>query len=189
MNACRPVSDSLHLQFLFGILSDRFGRKWPLVAILLFSSLLQFGTGFTQTLELFFLLRCLSGLAMGGVWGIAVSNALENLPVETRGLASGILAQGYAVGYLVSIIMITYLVPYNRHSWSILFWIGSGTMALAAYFRAVLPESPAFLNADTRRVEKKTRSGQECSAIREVGRLLKTNWKSTCICVAIVSSA
>jgi SHS family lactate transporter-like MFS transporter len=177
------------LQFLFGILSDRFGRKWPLVAILLFSSLLQFGTGFTQTLELFLLLRCLSGLAMGGVWGIAVSNALENLPVETRGLASGILAQGYAVGYLVSIIMITYLVPYNRHSWSILFWIGSGTMALAAYFRAVLPESPAFLNADTRRVEKKTRSGQECSAIREVGRLLKTNWKSTCICVAIVSSA
>jgi SHS family lactate transporter-like MFS transporter len=126
---------------------------------------------------------------MGGVWGIAVSNTLENLPIETRGLASGILAQGYAVGYLVSIIMNTYVVPDNRHTWSVLFWIGSGMMVFAAYVRAVLPESPAFLYANSRRVEQKSRSGQECSAIREVGRLLKTNWKSTCLCVAIVSSA
>jgi hypothetical protein len=42
---------------------------------------------------------------MCGVWGIVVANAPKNLPVETRGLASGILAHAYAVGYLVLSIM------------------------------------------------------------------------------------
>ena len=126
---------------------------------------------------------------MGGVWGIAVSNALENLPVETRGLASGILAQGYALGYLVSVIMDTYLVPNNRHSWSVLFYIGTVMMALAATIRGLHPESQAFLSANARKVEQKSRSGQRSSAFCEVGRMLKTNWKATLFCVLIVSSA
>jgi hypothetical protein len=39
---------------------------------------------------------------MGGIWGLAAATALENLPVEVRGLASGVLQQGYAVGYLIA---------------------------------------------------------------------------------------
>jgi SHS family lactate transporter-like MFS transporter len=173
---------------LFGILSDRFGRKWPLVAILLSSSLLQLGTGFTQTIEEFLVLRCLSGLAMGGVWGISVSNALENLPVETRGLASGILGQGYALGCLISTVMNTYLVTDNPHTWRILFWIGSGMIALAAIVRAAIPESRAFLRANARK-EAQMRTGQGSkSIIREAGLVLKTNWKSCLICVAVVAN-
>lgn len=39
-------------------------------------------------------------LGMGGIWGQAASTALENMPVEARGLFSGILQEGYAFGYL-----------------------------------------------------------------------------------------
>ncbi len=35
---------------------------------------------------------------MGGIWGVASATALENLPVELRGLGSGVLQQGYAIG-------------------------------------------------------------------------------------------
>jgi hypothetical protein len=38
---------------------------------------------------------------MGGIWGVATSTSLENLPVGLRGIGSGVLQQGYAVGYLV----------------------------------------------------------------------------------------
>jgi SHS family lactate transporter-like MFS transporter len=106
---------------------------------------------------------------MGGVWGITVSNALENLPVETRGLASGILAQGYPIGYLVSTIMTTYLVPDNRHTWRVLFWIGSGMIAFAAIVRAVLPESRAFLHANARREAQKRRTGQGSKSVMHEG--------------------
>lgn len=129
---------------------------------------------------------------MGGIWGISVSNALENLPVETRGLASGILAQGYAIGYLVSTILNTYLVTDNRYTWRVLFWISSGTIALAAILRAVLPESRAFLHANARIEAQRRRTGQGSkSATYVVGpfRLLKTTWKSWTLCVGILACA
>lgn len=39
----------------------------------------------------------------------ASATALENLPVELRGLASGIMQQGYAVGYLIAVSRVTSL--------------------------------------------------------------------------------
>lgn len=129
---------------------------------------------------------------MGGIWGIAVSNALENLPVETRGLASGILAQGYAVGYLVSTILTNYLVTDNRYTWRVLFWISSAMIALAAIFRAALPESRAFLHANAQREAQMRRSGQGSKSTTQVVgplRLLKTTWKSWSLCVGILACA
>jgi hypothetical protein len=51
-------------------------------------------------------------ILQGGVWGMASATALENLPTELRGLASGILQQGYAVGYLIAAVV--NLVGENR---------------------------------------------------------------------------
>ena len=177
---------------MFGILSDGFGRKWLLVTILLSSSLLQVGTVFTQTIEQFLIVRTLSGFVMGGIWGISVSNGLENLPVEARGLASGILGQGYAFGYLFSILMNTYFVtPDNRHSWRNLFWIGSGLIAFTAFVRAAIPESQAFLRANARReTQRRLGTGRGSkSIIREAVLAFKANWKSYLLCVGIVASA
>jgi hypothetical protein len=39
--------------------------------------------------------RAFFGIAMGGVWGNAAATALEDAPVEARGILSGILQQGY----------------------------------------------------------------------------------------------
>ncbi len=127
---------------------------------------------------------------MGSVWGIAVSNGLENIPVETRGLASGILGQGYAVGFLVSTIMSTYFVTDNGHTWRVLFWIGSGMIALAAIVRAAIPESPAFLLANARRVAQRRRTGRESKSIIHEARLVfKANWKPCLLCAAVVTCA
>ncbi|KAH9007500.1 major facilitator superfamily domain-containing protein, partial [Lactarius hengduanensis] len=131
----------------FGVLSDRFGRKWPLVANLLLCSSVQLGTSFVQTFQQFLAVRSLFGIAMGGVWGLASSTALENLPVEARGLASGVLQQGYACGYLISAVLNLFLVPRVHNNWRVLFWTTSGISAFAALIRALVPESEVFLRA------------------------------------------
>jgi MFS transporter, SHS family, lactate transporter len=121
-------STSFIFQVVFGIISDRFGRKWPLVYNLIIVSILELGAGFVKTFPQFLALRSLFGIGMGGIWGLAAATALENLPVEVRGIASGILQEGYAVGYLLAAAAIInlFLVPEVSAGWRALFWTGSG---------------------------------------------------------------
>ncbi|KAI0299642.1 MFS general substrate transporter [Multifurca ochricompacta] len=162
---------------VFGILSDRYGRKWPLVINLLFCAVLELGSGFVNTFSQFLALRSLFGVAMGGVWGLASSTALENLPVEARGFASGILQQGYACGYLFAACMNLRLVPHTSTTWRTLFWAASGISAFAAFIRALVPESEVFLRAKALEREKGTSTEKKTRVfINQAGAMLKKHW-------------
>ncbi|RDB21642.1 Carboxylic acid transporter [Hypsizygus marmoreus] len=162
---------------IFGVISDRFGRKWPLVANLVLIAVLQLGGGFVQTFKQFLALRSLFGVGMGGVWGLAASTALENLPVEARGLASGILQQGYAVGYLLAACINLKLVPNTAADWRSLFWTASGISLFAAFVRAALPESQVFLRAKAAEKARGTDTSKKTKIfLRETKEMLKTHW-------------
>jgi len=162
---------------IFGILSDRFGRKWPLVGNLVVVAVLELGAGFVQTFPQFLALRSLFGIGMGGVWGLATATALENLPVEVRGIASGILQQGYAVGYLIAAVVSLFLVPEVSAGWRALFWTGAGISLFAAAIRALLPESELFLKAKEAEKARGTDTTQKTKIfIRETKVMLKKHW-------------
>lgn len=163
-------------QVVFGLLSDRYGRKWPLVANLFLVSVLSLGTGFVQTFREFLAVRSLFGIGMGGIWGLASATALENLPVEARGLASGVMQQGYAVGYLIAAVVNLYLVPDT--TWRALFWTGAGISAFAGALRALLPESEVFIRARQDRKNAPDQSTKSKTRIffHEVGQMLKNHW-------------
>ena len=173
--------DSSHYSFIsqviFGVLSDRYGRKWPLVYNLILVAILELGAGFVQTFSQFLALRSLFGIGMGGIWGLAAATALENLPVEVRGVASGILQQGYAMGYLLAAIINLFLVPEVSPGWRALFWTGSGISLFAAAIRAILPESEVFLKAKEAEKARGTNTTQKTKIfIRETKAMLKKHW-------------
>ncbi|KAF8125097.1 carboxylic acid transporter protein [Boletus edulis] len=173
---------------IFGILSDRFGRKWPLVLNLLFCCVFSLSSGFVQTYVQFLCVRSLFGIAMGGIWGLAASSALENLPVKLRGLASGILQQGYAVGYLLAAVINLTVVPNSRYTWRTLFWFGSGVTLFAAIIRACLPESEIFLRAKALEKEKGTTTTEKTKVFfHETKEMLKTHWKLCVYAVLLMS--
>ncbi|KAH9480892.1 Carboxylic acid transporter protein-like protein [Psilocybe cubensis] len=162
---------------IFGILSDRYGRKWPLIWNLILVAILELGAGFVQTFRQFLALRSLFGIGMGGIWGLAASTALENLPVEARGIASGFLQEGYAVGYLIAAVINLFLVPEVSASWRSLFWTASGISLFAAFIRMLLPESEVFLRAKAADMA----SGRDTSKktkifIHETKEMLKRHW-------------
>ncbi|KAG9000586.1 hypothetical protein FRB94_005332 [Tulasnella sp. JGI-2019a] len=164
---------------IFGVISDRYGRKWPLVINLLLISILELGSGFVNTYRQFLAVRSLFGLGMGGIWGQAASTALENMPVECRGLFSGILQEGYAFGYLIAAVVDLKMVPKNKHTWRSLFWLGSGLSLAVAIFRAVLPESELFLRAREEaraRGELKSQAEKTKLFLHEVNVMLKKHW-------------
>ncbi|KAJ6561350.1 major facilitator superfamily domain-containing protein [Mycena sp. CBHHK59/15] len=163
---------------LFGVFSDRFGRKWPLVFNLVLVAILELGAGFVQTFRQFLALRSLFGIGMGGIWGLAASTALENLPVGLRGLASGVLQQGYAVGYLIAAVISLQLVPAVPQHWRALFWTASGISLFGATLRALLPESAVFLKlrhaAESHGVVSEAQKTRVF--LRETKAMLKTHW-------------
>ncbi|KAI7963341.1 hypothetical protein MJO29_003768 [Puccinia striiformis f. sp. tritici] len=153
----RPISDlteSITLTLLFrsagalgfGILTDRYGRRWPLTANLVFIALLALGTAFVTTFQAFLAVRALFGIMMGGIYGMATATALENMPAEARGLFSGILQQGYAIGYLIAAVLNLSLVA-KTNDWRSIFWFGACLSLLIAILRALTPESPVFLES------------------------------------------
>lgn len=124
--AFRPVG-----AFLFGLMADRYGRRLPLMVDLLFYSAVEVATGFAPNFSTFLVLRALFGIGMGGEWGVGASLAMEKVPARWRGVLSGLLQQGYALGNLLA--ALCYLFLFDRWGWRPLFFLG-GLPALLAFF-------------------------------------------------------
>src|SRR6202045_4286589 len=128
--------------FIFGLLGDKFGRRIPLMADIIFYSLMELLTAFAPNFTVFLILRALFGIGMGGEWGLGASLAMESLPTQARGLFSGVLQQGYAVGYLLAALV--YWVVFPHFGWRGLFVAGALPAFLVIYIRARVPESPVW---------------------------------------------
>ena len=139
--ALRPVG-----AVVFGMLADRYGRRRPLIANVIFFSLVELCCGFAPSYTVFLLLRCLYGIGMGGEWGVGASLAMEIAPQRHRGLLSGILQSGYSVGYLLAAVAAWAILPhFSLHlGWRVMFWSGGLPALLALYIRARVPESEAW---------------------------------------------
>ena len=133
----RPVG-----ALIFGLLADRFGRRVPLMVDIIFYSIMELLTAFSPNYAIFFILRALYGIGMGGEWGVGASLAMEALPTEARGLFSGILQQGYAVGYLIAAVV--FAIVYPIWGWRAMFIIGVLPALLVLFIRSKVPESSVW---------------------------------------------
>lgn len=127
---------------LFGLLGDKFGRRIPLMADIIFYSLMELLTAWAPNFTVFLILRALFGIGMGGEWGLGASLTMEALPAKARGLFSGILQQGYAFGYLLAALV--YWVVFPLFGWRGLFVAGALPAFLVIFIRARVPESPVW---------------------------------------------
>jgi MFS transporter, SHS family, lactate transporter len=132
---------------VFGLAADRFGRRPVLMINILSFSILEFASGFAPSLGVFFILRALFGVAMGGEWGVGAALTMETIPPQTRGVVSGLLQTGYPSGYLLA--SITYFALYGLIGWRGMFIVGALPAFLVVYIRGKVEESPAFLAKTT----------------------------------------
>ena len=155
----RPVG-----AFLFGLLADRYGRRLPLMFDVLFYSVVEVLSGFAPTYGTFFALRLLYGIGMGGEWGVGASLVMESVPAKWRGILSGVLQEGYALGNLLAAIAFWTVFPH--WGWRPMFFIGGLPALLTFFIRAKVKESDAW------RAEAAARKNWR-EYFREVG----ANWK------------
>jgi SHS family lactate transporter-like MFS transporter len=135
--ALRPVG-----AFIFGLLADRYGRRIPLMANVIYFSIIELLCGFAPNYTVFLILRALFGIGMGGEWGVGASLAMEAAPTRWRGILSGILQSGYSIGYLLAAMATRFVLP--AWGWRPMFWLGALPALLALYIRTKVPESEAW---------------------------------------------
>jgi MFS transporter, SHS family, lactate transporter len=140
--ATRPIG-----AIVFGILADRFGRRVPMMANVIFYSVVEFGSGLAPSYGVFLLLRLLYGIGMGGEWGVGASLTMESVPPKLRGVISGLLQEGYAVGYMLA--ALAYFVVYPRVGWRPMFFIGGLPALLSLFIRSKVKETEAWHQSRT----------------------------------------
>jgi SHS family lactate transporter-like MFS transporter len=135
--ATRPIG-----AILFGIMADRYGRRLPLMLNVIFYAAISVLSGLAPNYQVFFILRMLFGIGMGGEWGVGASLALESVSPRWRGLLSGLLQEGYALGYLLA--AIAYRTVYPAFGWRALFFVGGLPALLALFVRWKVREPEAW---------------------------------------------
>ncbi len=155
--ALRPVG-----ALLFGLLSDRYGRRLPLMATVIFFSVVEVLCGFAPNYTVFFLLRALFGIGMGGEWGVGASLAMEAAPTRWRGILSGILQGGYPMGYLLASVAARFVLP--ALGWRWMFWLGALPALIALYICSKVPESEAWAQ-------------HRAESVMQVLRVVASHWK------------
>ena len=149
---------------IFGLLGDRYGRRVPLMINIIFFSLMEFLTAFSPSYTVFLIFRALYGIGMGGEWGLGASLTMESLPARARGLASGVLQQGYSCGFLLAAVV--YWTVFPHFGWRALFVVGALPALLVIYIRAKVPESAVW--------ERQSRGLRESLGML---RFLREHWR------------
>jgi SHS family lactate transporter-like MFS transporter len=142
----RPVG-----AMLFGLWADRAGRRTPLMVDVIFYSIVGFACAFAPNFTVLLILRLLYGVGMGGEWGLGAALAMEKIPASRRGLFSGILQEGYSIGYLLASVAFLLVHSVGGLSWRWLFGLSIIPALISLYVRSRVRESQVWEAARQRR--------------------------------------
>ncbi len=140
--ATRPIG-----AFIFGLMADRYGRRLPLMLDIVFYSVVEVLSGLAPNYAIFFALRLLYGIGMGGEWGVGASLAMESVPARWRGVLSGLLQEGYACGFLLAAIV--YATVFPAFGWRALFFVGGLPALLSLFVRAKVKDPEVWQRSRT----------------------------------------
>ncbi len=128
---------------MFGILSDRYGRKSVLQWTILTYSVGTFFSGFSTNLEMLVLFRIVTGLGVGGEWATGQTYVGETFPAHVRGRYGAVMQTGAPFGIVLASLVGGFLAP--AIGWKACFFVSILPALLIVYIRRRLPESDVWL--------------------------------------------
>ncbi|PEC83371.1 MFS transporter [Bacillus cereus] len=133
---------------VFGILSDKIGRKSVFIITLLLFSIGSGLTALTTTLAMFLILRFLIGMGLGGELPVASTLVSESVEAHERGRIVVLLESFWAGGWLIAALISYFVIP--KYGWEVAMVLSAVPALYALYLRWNLPDSPRFQKVEKR---------------------------------------
>ena len=128
---------------IFGILSDRYGRKSVLQWTILTYSIGTFFSGIASSFESLIVFRVITGFGVGGEWAIGQTYVGETFPPNVRGRYGAFMQTGAPVGIALASVIGGFVAP--AIGWRGCFYISVLPALLVVFIRKRLPESDMWL--------------------------------------------
>ncbi len=126
-----------------GWLSDRVGRKVPLMISILWYSVCNFIAGFSPSFGFLFFFRAALGFGMGAEWPAGASLAMESWPIRSRGFMSGLLQGSWGIGFALSALI--FALFNDTIGWRGMLWIGVLPALAVVWIRKYVKEPAVWL--------------------------------------------
>ncbi|MBI5375920.1 MAG: MFS transporter [Candidatus Schekmanbacteria bacterium] len=128
---------------IFGILSDRYGRKSVLQWTIIVYSVGTFLSGFATNIELLLIFRIITGLGVGGEWATGQTYIGETFPANVRGKYCAFMQTGAPIGVALASVVGGFVAPVI--GWRMSFFVSVLPALLVIFIRKKLPESDVWL--------------------------------------------
>lgn len=128
---------------IFGMLSDRFGRKAVLQWTILTYSLGTFFSGLAGNFWFLMIFRVITGLGVGGEWATGQTFVGETFPAKVRGRYCAYMQTGAPLGIALASVVGGLLSPVI--GWRACFFISILPALMVVIIRRSLPESDLWL--------------------------------------------
>lgn len=126
---------------LFGMLADRWGRRWSMAITILIYSVFTGLTALAQNWWQLALLRFVVGFGVGGEWAVAAAAVAEVFQGRARPIASGIFHASSVLGTWLAIAAGVFVVQANaEHGWRFAFVLGVLPALLILWVRTSMRE-------------------------------------------------
>src|SRR5579863_3647421 len=133
-----------------GWLSDRIGRKIPLMMSIACFSVCNLLAGLAPSFMLLLVFRTILGIGMGAEWPAGASLAMETWPQRSRGFMGSVLQGSWGLGALLS--SAAYALLYDSIGWRGLLWIGVLPALWIVYIRRYVKEPEVWI--ENRRLQR-----------------------------------
>lgn len=134
-----------------GIVADYYGRVRVLMFTMIWYAVFTGICGFAQNYEQLLILRVLTGVGLGGEWGVGAALVSEYWPDRHRAKATCLVHSGWPLGYGLAAVAFMLIVP--RYGWRGLFFVGVIPAFVAVWIRLAVPEPQAWVKANKARTE------------------------------------
>jgi MFS family permease len=153
---------------IFGILSDRYGRRSVLQWTILTYSVGTFLSGFSPNIEWLIVFRIVTGLGVGGEWATGQTYVGETFPPRVRGRYGAMMQTGAPFGIVLASIVGGFVEPII--GWKACFFVSILPALLVVYIRRRLPESDVWV--ERKKLAAGESSGVQRQTTEAVGKFL-----------------